>query len=357
MKRAGIAGAGLIGRLLAWQLLQQGWQVSLFDRDQPDGANSAGLTAAGLLSPLAEIDTAEPWLVQMGLMALQRWPELLRQLTMPVFFQQQGSVMVAHAADQSELQRFINLVQRHLPNGDWLRPLTTAELDDKVPGLAYFSQGYYLPQEGQISGPDLYAALANEFRVAKVAWHSATEVMSLAPGQITTATDHYDFDWVFDCRGVGAKHDVPNLRGVRGEVLWLHAPAVRLTQPLRLMHPRYRLYLVPCPDNLIIIGASEIESEDRQPITVRSCLELLTAAYSVHAGFAEARVIKSLVNCRPAFADNMPRIIYTEGLMRINGLYRHGYCLAPVVIDSALQLLNGEQAALPFPQLVIAKSD
>ena len=37
----GIAGAGLMGRLLAWQLLRRGHRVTLFDRDSTDARLSA----------------------------------------------------------------------------------------------------------------------------------------------------------------------------------------------------------------------------------------------------------------------------------------------------------------------------
>ena len=68
----GIAGAGLLGRLLTWQLMRAGHRVSVFDpatspapvpRSQagdPYVPTAAGFTAAGMLSPLAELDNAEP---------------------------------------------------------------------------------------------------------------------------------------------------------------------------------------------------------------------------------------------------------------------------------------------------------
>ena len=65
----------------------------------------------------------------------------------------------------------------------------------------------------------------------------------------------------------------------------LHAPEVSLRRPVRLMHPRYPLYIAPKPDHVFVIGATEIESEDTSPASVRSTLELLSAAYSLHSGF------------------------------------------------------------------------
>src|SRR5690606_16194139 len=79
-----------------------------------------------------------------------------------------------------------------------------------------------------------------------------------------------------------------NVRGVRGEIFWLHAPGVQLQRPVRLMHPRHRVYLVPRSDDIIVVGASEIESEDRSPVSLRSTVELLAAAHSIMPALAEA---------------------------------------------------------------------
>ena len=82
-------------------------------------------------------------------------------------------------------------------------------------------------------------------------------------------------DLVIDCRGLGAKDDLPTLRGVRGERIVVKSRDVTLTRPLRLLHPRFPLYVVPWGDGLYMIGATVIESEETGPITLRSALDLL----------------------------------------------------------------------------------
>src|SRR5207253_9790934 len=107
-----------------------------------------------------------------------------------------------------------------------------------------------------------------------------------------------------------AKQELGDLRGVRGEILRVHAPEVSLTRPIRLRHPRYPVYLVPRPKNHYVIGATAIESEDEGRITIRSTLELLTTEYSVHPGFGEARILETMAALRPAFSDNVARVGY-----------------------------------------------
>jgi glycine oxidase len=144
---------------------------------------------------------------------------------------------------------------------------------------------------------------------------------------------------VFDVRGVGAKPALP-VRGVRGEVFWLHAPGVPLHRPVRLLHPRHSVYLVPRPGDVIVVGASEIESEDRSPVSLRSTLELLSAAHSAIPALAEARVLHTETNLRPALPDNLPALRHSAGKTEINGLFRHGWLIAPALVEQALQELS-----------------
>ena len=76
---------------------------------------------------------------------------------------------------------------------------------------------------------------------------------------------------------------------------------------------------------------------------MRSALELLSAAYAVHSGFAEARIIEIASQCRPALPDNLPAIRAPRpGLLQINGLYRHGFLLAPALAQMvAAHVLDG----------------
>ncbi len=165
-----------------------------------------------------------------------------------------------------------------------------------------------------------------------VHWHSPRTPDSFQPGK----TGHPD--WVFDCRGLGARVEWPQLRGVRGEVVRLHAPDVKLQRPTRLIHPRYPIYIAPKENHVFVIGATEIETEDLSPASVRSALELLSAAYTVHSGFAEARILEINTQARPTLADNLPAIrCLGERTLQINGLYRHGFLISPAMLDVVVE--------------------
>ncbi|TGS57705.1 FAD-dependent oxidoreductase, partial [Mesorhizobium sp. M1D.F.Ca.ET.183.01.1.1] len=149
-----------------------------------------------------------------------------------------------------------------------------------------------------------------------------------------------------DCTGIAEPR--PELRGVRGEMLMLRTGEISLARPVRLLHPRIPVYVVPREQNLFMVGATMIECDADGPVTVRSTMELLGAAYALHPAFGEAELVETGVGVRPAFADNLPRVERDGGHIRINGLYRHGFLLAPAMARQAADLILGNPAAKEF---------
>uniref|UniRef100_UPI0017ABA2A5 FAD-dependent oxidoreductase n=1 Tax=Methylibium sp. TaxID=2067992 RepID=UPI0017ABA2A5 len=117
--------------------------------------------------------------------------------------------------------------------------------------------------------------------------------------------------------------------------------------PTRLLHPRYPLYVAPKPEGVFVIGATEIESDDCSPASVRSALELLSAAYTVHPGFGEARILEIASQVRPTLPDNLPALrCLGPRRVQINGLYRHGFMIAPALLDAVLEIMDTGRPAL-----------
>ena len=350
LKHAAIVGAGLAGRLLAMRLLESGWRVSLFDKDDPSGQQSCGLIAAGMLSPCAEIETADSRIFHLGLESIKLWPGIIAKLKRDtgkdIFWQHRGSLTIAHGQDQEELEHFIAGLRCKLKTIDnidnYVQALEKSQIPEFEPALQHLTSGYFFPQEAHLSSSDVFTALRDFITKHKqAAWYSSSPIDHVDGRTLIHQGQPRYFDMVFDCRGLGARHQLKDLRAVRGELIWLQSTEVRITRPVRLMHPRYRLYLVPRPDHMYILGASEIEAEDYSPLSVRTGLELLSAAYSINPAFAEARIIDTKVNCRPAFSDNQPKIELKpeRGYCSINGLYRHGYLLAPALIEQLIREL------------------
>lgn len=339
-----VLGAGLMGRLLAHRLAQQGHRVEVYEAQGSDAEGSAARVAAAMLAPLAESAITELPVVRMGQYGLKRWPELISSLSQPVYFQRNGTLVLWHRQDAHEAMRFEQLIRRNqqqLPSLSAAQTVVSSALHLLEPALENkFTQALYLPDEGQLDNRQLLAALLQSLQEQSVTvhWNSPRTPQDFQGGQA---------DWVFDCRGLGAREQWPELRGVRGEVVRLFAPGVTLQRPTRLMHPRYPIYIAPKEDNIFVIGATEIETEDLSPASVRSTLELLSAAYSVHSGFGEARILEVLTQVRPTLPHNLPSVrCLNPRTLQINGLYRHGFLIAPAMLDVVMAWVEGASTAL-----------
>ncbi|MFD1218147.1 glycine oxidase ThiO [Microbulbifer celer] len=346
-----IAGAGLMGRLLAWCLSNKGHQITLFDSGTLEKPTGACHTAAGMISPLSELFHCPPPIYQLGLQSLQHWPQWATQLEqqtgIPVDYRQKGSILVAHPQDRNELLQFQQELNAKLPpeNQNQLQWLEHQTLQNLEPDLDRFDQGLYLGPEADIDNRKLLPALREAIAQNQVTLRENTQV-DCEENTIVTATSRESFDLVIDTRGLGAREQIQGLRGVRGEVMVVETPEVHLHRPVRLLHPRYQLYAVPRANNQTVIGATEIESDDLSPISLRSTMELSSALYSIHPAFAEARVIETRVNCRPATMDNLPVVQSSPGLIRVNGLFRHGYLLAPTLVqqvETQIEMITDKQ--------------
>lgn len=326
----GIVGAGIMGRLLALALIDAGHQVSLYDKDSETNCSMA---AAGMLAPVSELIKSDKLIYDLGCEALQQhWPEIIKNLGEDIYFRQQGSVVVSHPQDKAEMTNMISMIDERMETAVYQR-LSKDELTALEPELTKFNEAYFFPEEGQIDNQALMCALKTRLDIADI-----SELKS-------------KYDMMFDCRGLGAASVFPNLQAVRGELIWLHAPDVNIQRPIRFMHPRYNLYIAPRPDNIYLLGATEIYANDHSPISVRSALELLTAAFYLHSGFAEARIIKTVTHCRPAFPHHLPKIKYSDGCIAVNGLYRHGFLIAPSLVAEILRYMEKGKMGLQYPQI------
>jgi len=347
-RHVAIAGAGLAGRLLAWRLSRLGFRVSLFDAAPPGDTRSASHVAAAMLAPLAERAAGGDEVVfGMARRAMALWPqwiaELQAQQAGTVYFRRDGTLVLAHPADGGTLAHFEARVRHGLAPShlDQVQPLDGPTLAALEPALAgRFQGGLLLTGEGQLANDELMAALRSALGPQDgVEWHEGEPVLALQAGSVRTASATWAADLVVDARGVGARGDWPGLRGVRGEVLVVECPGVTLQRPVRLMHPRYQLYIAPRPGHRFVVGATELESQDEGPATLRSVLELGSALYSLHPGFGEARVLSMAAALRPAFDDHRPALRVHQGVWQLNGLYRHGYLCGPALVDELVQIL------------------
>jgi len=329
-----IVGGGLLGRLLAWRAALGGLRVTLYDANDRLGNEATAWVAGGMVTPQAEAVDAEPELVAMGRRSLSLWPEWLPKLPAPVHYSDAGTLLVWQRSDAAEGRRFEAMLKARDSQASYER-INAEQIAAKEPALENrFREALYLPGEAHVDNRQLLPALADALDSLDVAchWNRRVEDAERPDGRI-----------VIDCRGKSAKSRWKQLRGVRGELVRLHAPGVELKHMVRLLHPRYSVYLISRPGGNLVVGATAIESDDCSPVSVRGALELLSAAYAVLPDLAEARILELDCDCRPALPDNRPAMRYSpeSRLLEVNGLYRHGFLLSPTVVEEVLTILPG----------------
>ncbi|WP_425043337.1 FAD-dependent oxidoreductase [Primorskyibacter sp. S87] len=319
MTQYSVIGAGVAGLCVATELVARGATVEVYDPGGPPGPHGCSWWAGGMLAPWCEFENAEEPVLRLGQQAIDWWSKRT-QVT------HAGTLVVANTRDLPDLRRFSRRTEG-------FEHVDQAAISRMEPDLHEFGSGLYFAGEAHLDPRRAMQDLYRDLLGKGVVFHSR-----LAPAQLENA---------IDCRGLHARDLLYDLRGVKGEMLVIRCPDVTLTRPVRLLHPRMPLYIVPRGDGIYMLGATMIESEDSGRITARSMLELLSAAYALNPAFGEAEVIEIGVDLRPAFADNLPRIRRLGRTIYANGLYRHGYLLAPALAQGVADLaLNGKHSEM-----------
>lgn len=332
MLQVTVLGAGVAGLTCAVELAERGVDVEVVDRAERLGAAGCSWYAGGMLAPWCELESTEPLIARLGMESMQWWRA---HLPGAVF---NGSLVVAHGRDSGELTQF----SRRTREFEWLEGDAVGRLEPDLAGR--FNRALYFKDEGHLDPRATLEFLVRRLETLRVPIRFGV-TLAVAPacwGTPSTARQ------VIDCTGLGARDVLTDLRGVKGEMLLLKLHDIRLSRPVRVLHPRMPLYIVPRADGLFMVGATMIESDQATRISARSMLELLSSAYALHPAFGEAEIVEIGTGVRPAFPDNLPRITWQNDTLYVNGLYRHGFLLAPALARRVAGILLEERY---FPEV------
>jgi len=328
-----VIGAGVMGLTAAFELARKGAaasvQIELIERNAEAGRGCSSF-AGGMIAPWCELQSAEPLVAELGEEALAFWTR-----DVPVAAVQ-GSLVVAPPRDRAELRDFVRGTRR----GESVGEARLAELEPALSGR--FPEALFFSEEAHLEPRAALAALVERLgEMDNVTIRLGADAASLK----TNA------DWTLDCRGFSARDALPDLRGVKGEMLVVKTDDIRLSRPVRMLHPRQPVYIVPRGGGLFMVGATMIENEERSRVTARSIVELVNSAYAIHPAFAEAEIVETGSDVRPAFPDNLPRILQSGRTLYLNGLYRHGFLLAPALASRAARVVLEDEF---FPEVMDA---
>jgi glycine oxidase len=312
-----VVGAGVAGLTTALELSERGVSVEVIERGACVGAGCSRM-AGGMLAPWCERAATDEAVMRLGAPSIDWWlghyPGTVRN----------GSLVVAPARDATELIRFAERTE----NFEWRDEAGIAALEPDLAGR--FRRALFFPREAHLEPRRALPGLA--------------EALVRRGVTVRFGVEQAASDFVIDCRGLAARDVLPDLRGVRGEMVVIRSGEVSLSRPVRLLHPRIPLYIVPRGEGVFMIGATAIESEARGGVSVRSAVELLNAAYALHPAFGEAEILELGADLRPAFPDNLPAVRRGPNGLLVNGLYRHGFLLAPAMARQAADLVESDNA-------------
>ncbi|MBU3889733.1 FAD-dependent oxidoreductase [Methylosinus sp. KRF6] len=326
----GVIGAGVAGLTAAFEIARAGAafgaEVELVERAAGPGRGCSHF-AGGMIAPWCELESAEPVVATLGEEALAFWTKDIPVAKIA------GSLVVAPPRDRAELTEFSRRTRRF----ERLDADALAALEPALAGR--FSGGLYFREEAHLEPRAAMAALFERLQTMN------NVRIRLCADSVPRA------DWIVDCRGFAARGELAALRGVKGEMLVLRSEEIELSRPVRMLHPRHPVYVVPRGQGVFMVGATMIENEERSRVTARSIVELVNSAFAIHPAFAEAEIVETGSDVRPAFPDNLPRISRQGRTLYVNGLYRHGFLLAPALARRVARFLfTGEV----FPEVMNA---
>jgi glycine oxidase len=346
-----IVGGGVIGLGIAWRSLARGVRVTVVD---PDPASRASRVAAGMLTPVTEVEYGEDALLRLGIASRDLYPEFVAELEevsgRDTAYRRDGVLQVALDADDLAVLEELRRFQESL--GIAAEALTGRECRRREPMLAPSARGgLFAPDDGSIDPRRLSAAL-----LAAVDRLGGALVRDRA-AEILTTGDHVagvrlgggeaiEADQVVLAAGPwsnevkGLPPDVvPPIRPVKGQVVRLRGPLPLLGHTVRGLVRGSSVYLVPRADGELVIGATQEELGYDTTVTAGGVWELLRDARELVPGVTELVFQEVTAGLRPGSPDNAPILgpSALPGLVLASGHYRNGVLLTPVTADAVAE--------------------
>ncbi|HYL46198.1 MAG TPA: glycine oxidase ThiO [Candidatus Limnocylindrales bacterium] len=333
-----IAGGGIIGASIAFELAAEKLKVVLLDRQQP--GTEASWAAAGMLSPGPDSEEAIP-LVPLGMESLRLYHEFITALEetsgLTTEFDRKGTLQV-FSAPRAEADREWMIKEFRRANQK-IEPLSedAARKREKHLGPAV-GVAAFLPEEATLDPRLLIKACLAAAERRGVEIRPGCEVDSVMEDAgrctgIVAGTEKILAENVVVAAG-SSSAGIPSLaryaptRPVRGQMLALRSRDIRLERVVR----SEKGYLVPRRDGRIIAGSTLEDAGFQRSITPGGMRQILDGVLELVPGLANAEIVETWSGLRPGTPDALPILGPTDvkGLFMATGHYRNGILLAPV---------------------------
>ncbi len=360
MSRVVIIGDGIIGRTIAWQAHRRGHHVEMLTQKQ---AGVSTLAAAGMLTPAAEVETAERCLIEFANQSCQQFPDFIAQLQedsgVLCDYVTAGTMMLALHRDHMNDLRHIARAQRGF--GMKVVELGPAEVLQAEPNLHPGVVGaLYASHDHHVNPVRLHHALGQAMQRFAIPIHHIDSITPLEPDtelrcirfKDSGIERSIDVDYVIVAAGAWSNDVLPTslqlpARPVKGQFIRLKGPAL-----LKRVVRTPDVYLVPRERGELYVGGTSEDQGFDTRLSAGAAMDLLYHTWRALPGSYELELLEQGVGFRPSLRDNLPAIGETShrGLFVATGHYRHGIMLAPATAEFLLNQLEGvEDSATPNP--------
>jgi glycine oxidase len=333
-----VAGGGIIGASIAFELAAEGLSVAVFDAQNP--GREASWASAGMISPAPESSEMAS-LLPISMASVRLYPKFIQRVEelsgKAVGYRKDGALdLVLNGTGQNEIDEILAL---HRAAGLRAEALSGPEARELEPALtAELRAAIHRPDEASLDNrllteTTLEAARRKGVEIfpgngAKALWNDGAKCkgLHLQNGRVEAR-------WTviaagcFSARIEGVPVYAP-VTPAKGQMVALRCDSVKLKKDLWSGH----MYLVPRNDGRIIAGSTvEYEGFDRS-VTVAGMKKILAGALSLVPALESARIEETWAGLRPDSPDHLPILGPTdlEGLLIATGHFRSGILLTPV---------------------------
>jgi len=333
-----IAGAGLIGGSIAFELARAGLRVGVFDRQEPGRESS--WAGAGILSPAPESAAMIP-LVPLAKATMAIYPEFVRTVEeisgRSAGFRPKGTLQAIFSRNARE--ELSTVIALHHGLGLKAEPLSAQDARELEPSLSDdLEAGVLRPEEASVDNRALTQAVLEAAQRSGVQFFSGSGVEAIwrESGRcvgLQLKNERIEAHWTVIAAGcfsadiAGVAPYAP-VRPAKGQMVSLRSDELKIERVLW----SEKIYLVPRNDGRILAGATVEYTGFERTLTAGGLEKILAGAIELAPGLASARVEETWAGLRPDSPDHLPILGPTDidGLLIATGHFRGGILLAPI---------------------------
>jgi D-amino-acid dehydrogenase len=316
-----VIGGGIVGVSVAYHAVVAGAKTLLIDRADPSRATAAG---AGILAPETSAIESDAWF-RLAIAAVDYYPTLIAQLEAAsagsTGYAPTEALLVAVSADEDApfAAAHARMLARQRsygrPTPEQLTPIDAAQACALFPPLAPVRAGLRVRRAARVDGrllagaleraADTYGLLRRTASVDQILLQGETAAGVVSAGETLSAGAVVIAGGAWSPAFASQLHMRLPVTPQRGQIIHLSLPGVD-TASWPVILPFHGHYMVPWPDQRVVVGATRELVGFEAHTTAAGVHEVLAEALRVAPGLANATIGEVRVGLRPSTPDSLP---------------------------------------------------